>query len=185
MTFFLNGGYETAHENEERILVNSPNVRTYDECPEMSAKEVADNVINALNKQQYAFIVVNFANGDMVGHTAIREAIIKAVEVLDTEVGRALDAAVENNYSVVLTADHGNCDEYIDPYTGEPNTQHTVYPVPCLIIDKSYWELGTNEGLSNVAPTVLQLMGLEKPKEMNSDSILIEELSLSHPKKLV
>ena len=185
VTFFLNGGYETAHENEERILVNSPNVRTYDECPEMSAKEVADNVINALNKQQYEFIVVNFANGDMVGHTAIREAIIKAVEVLDTEVGRVLDAAVENNYSVVLTADHGNCDEYINPFTGEPNTQHTVYPVPCLIIDKSYWQLGTNEGLSNIAPTILQLMGLEKPKEMNRDSILIEELSLSHPKKLV
>ena len=176
VTFFLNGGYEIPHENEERIMVNSPNVRTYDECPEMSAKEVADNVINALGAQQHDFIVVNFANGDMVGHTAIPQAVIKAVEALDTQVGRVLDAAVANDYSVVLTADHGNCDEYIDPYTGEPNTQHTVYPVPCLIIDKAYWRLGTNEGLSNIAATVLQLMGLKKPKEMDRDSLLLEEL---------
>ena len=182
VTFFLNGGYETPYENEERIMVDSPKVHTYDECPEMSAQEVADNVINALNKGEHDFIVVNFANGDMVGHTAVPEAVIKAVETLDKEVGRVLDAAVANNYSVILSADHGNCDEYIDPYTGEPNTQHTVYPVPCLVIDKNYWRLGSNEGLSNIAATVLQLMGIDKPEAMDRDSILLEALPASPQK---
>jgi 2,3-bisphosphoglycerate-independent phosphoglycerate mutase len=113
----------------------------------------------------------------MVGHTAIPDAIIKAVEVLDSEVGRVLDAAVANEYSVILTADHGNCDEYIDPFTGEPSTQHTVYPVPCLIIDKSFWKLRTGAGLSNIAPTVLQLMGITKPESISCKSILMEEMT--------
>jgi len=176
VTFFMNGGHETPYLNEERIMVSSPKVETYDECPEMSAVDVADNIINALNLQQHEYIVVNFANGDMVGHTAIPEAIIKAVETVDHEVGRVLDAAVENDYSVILTADHGNCDEYIDPLTGEPNTQHTVYPVPCLLIDKSFWVLGTGGGLSNIAPTILELMGLPKPHEITGTSLLVEEI---------
>ncbi len=177
VTFFLNGGRETPYAGEDRIMVNSPMVHTYDECPEMSAKEVADEIIKATNAQQHSFIVVNFANGDMVGHTAIPEAIIKAVETLDREVGRVLDAAVANDYSVILTADHGNCDEYVDPFTGEPSTQHTVYPVPCLIIDKSFWKLRTGAGLSNIAPTVLQLMGISKPESINCKSILLEEMT--------
>ncbi|KAG1707800.1 2,3-bisphosphoglycerate-independent phosphoglycerate mutase [Nymphon striatum] len=177
VTFFMNGGHETPYENEERIMISSPKVETYDECPEMSAVEVADAIIDAVNKQEQDFIVVNFANGDMVGHTAIPEAIIKAVETLDREVGRVLDAAVENDYSVILTADHGNCDEYVDPFSGEPNTQHTVFPVPCVVIDKSFWHLATGAGLSNIAPTVLQLMGLEKPDTISSSSLLIEEIT--------
>jgi len=177
VTFFLNGGRETPYAGEDRIMVDSPRVHTYDEAPEMSAKEVANEIINALNSQEHAFIVVNFANGDMVGHTAIPEAIIEAVETLDTEVGRVLDAAVDNEYSVILTADHGNCDEYVDPFTGEPNTQHTVYPVPCLIIDEAFWRLRTSGGLSNIAPTVLQLMGLTKPNEISCKSLLIEEVT--------
>ncbi len=177
VTFFLNGGRETPYAGEDRIMVDSPRVHTYDEAPAMSAKQIADEIIKALNQQEHAFIVVNFANGDMVGHTAIPEAIIEAVETLDSEVGRVLDSAVENDYSVILTADHGNCDEYVDPFTGEPNTQHTVYPVPCLIIDQSYWRLRTGGGLSNIAPTVLHLMGLTKPEGINCKSLLIEELT--------
>ena len=177
VTFFFNGGKEEAYGGEERIMINSPNVNTYDECPEMSAAEVADTVVDALDQQEHAFIVVNFANGDMVGHTAIPDAIIKAVEAMDKEVGRVLDAATKNNYSVILTADHGNCDEYIDPISKEPNTQHTVYPVPCLIIDQKYWTLSTSGGLGNLAPTILQLMGLEQPKAMHCKSLLLSELS--------
>lgn len=177
VTFFLNGGRETPYAGEDRIMIDSPRVHTYDECPEMSAEELADVVINAVEKQEHSFIVVNFPNGDMVGHSAIPDAIIKAVEVLDTQVGRVLDAAVENDYSVIVTADHGNCDEYIDPFSGEPSTQHTVYPVPCLIVDKSFWRLSTGGGLSNLAPTVLHLMGLHKPSIISSKSLLLEEMT--------
>jgi 2,3-bisphosphoglycerate-independent phosphoglycerate mutase len=175
VTFFFNSGREAPYEGEERLVIPSPKVETYDLQPEMSAPEVADAVINALNSQQYDFIVVNFANGDMVGHTAVENAVIKAVETLDREAGRVLDAAVANNYSVILTADHGNCDEYLDPLTGEPNTQHTVYPVPCLVMDKVNWRLSTEGGLSNLAPTILQLMGLPKPAGMKAKSLLLEE----------
>ncbi len=176
VTFFFNGGRERTYAGEERIVIPSPKVETYDQQPEMSAKEVADTVIKAVENNKYCFIVVNFANGDMVGHTAVPEAVIKAVEALDREVGRLLDSAVAHNYSVILAADHGNCDEYIDPLSGEPNTQHTVYPVPCLIIDKSNWRLSTEGGLSNLAPTVLQLMGLPKPNSMPGKSLLLEEV---------
>ncbi|MEE9309402.1 MAG: 2,3-bisphosphoglycerate-independent phosphoglycerate mutase [Cocleimonas sp.] len=177
VTFFLNGGRETPYAGEDRIMIDSPRVHTYDECPEMSAKELADVVINAVEEQKHSFIVVNFPNGDMVGHSAIPDAIIKAVETLDTEVGRVLDAAVENEYSVIVTADHGNCDEYVDPFSGEPSTQHTVYPVPCLIVDKSFWRLRTSGGLSNLAPTVLHLMGLHKPEAISCKSLLLEEMT--------
>lgn len=176
VTFFLNGGREEPYAGEERIMVPSPDVSTYDECPEMNAKEVADEIIKAANAQQHDFIVVNFANGDMVGHTAIPEAIVQAVEALDREVGRVLDAAVANDYSVLLTADHGNCDEYIDPFTKEPNTQHTVYPVPCLILDQAFWRLRTGGGLANIAPTILQLMGLKQPSGIQCKSLLLEEM---------
>ena len=124
----------------------------------------------------WPLIAVNFANGDMVGHTAIREAVIQAVETLDKEVGRVLDCAVEEGYSVVLTADHGNCDEMVDPLTGEPHKQHTVYPVPCLIIDESHWQLSIGAGLANLAPTILQLMGIQKPDGMTHKSILLNTI---------
>lgn len=176
VTYFFNGGREPPHAGEDRVVIDSPKVATYDLKPEMSAEAVADAVIKAIEVGCYAFILVNFANGDMVGHTAMRESIHKAVATLDAQAGRVLDAAVAHNYSVVLTGDHGNCEEYIDPCTGEPQTQHTTYPVPFLVVDPSYWRLATGGGLSNVAPTVLHLMGLPKPDGMTADSMLLEEL---------
>jgi 2,3-bisphosphoglycerate-independent phosphoglycerate mutase len=156
-------------------MVKSPDVATYDLQPEMSARRVANEIIAALKSHEYGFLVVNFANGDMVGHTAVREAVLTAVETLDTEVGRVLDVAVEENYSVLMTADHGNCDEMVDPVTGEPHTQHTTYPVPCLVIDEVPWKLSTGENLSAIAPTLLQLMGIGQPEEMQGKSLLLEE----------
>jgi len=173
VTFFFNGGKGDPYPGEDRCLIDSPQVSTYDLKPEMSAIEVADKVIESIQTNEYAFIVVNFANGDMVGHTAVREAIIKAIETLDTQAGRVMDTAREQGYSVLLTADHGNCDEMLDPVTGEPHTQHTVYPVPCLIVDDIAWKLSNEGSLKNVAPTVLNLMGLTKPEEMEGKSLLL------------
>ena len=174
ITFFLNGSRNEPFPGEEQVIVPSPKVATYDLQPEMSAAEVTDNVIGAVRSGQYDFIAVNYANGDMVGHTAVREAVLKAVEALDYEVGRLLDAAQEMGYSVLLTADHGNCEEMVDPIGGTPQTQHTVYPVPCLIIDQDQWNLSTGAGLSSVAPTVLQLMGLDIPQGMSGHSLLLD-----------
>ena len=176
VTFFFNGGREAAYRGEDRKLVKSPRVATYDLQPEMSAQELANEVIKALQSATYEFIVVNFANGDMVGHTAIPEAIIKAVETLDSEVGRVLECAIANKYSVVLTADHGNCDEMVDPETGEPHTQHSNHPVPCLVIDAQVTTLAQNENLSALAPTVLQLMGIPIPAEMTGRSVIKDSL---------
>ncbi len=176
VTYFFNGGRSDTLPGEKHQIVPSPKVATYDLKPEMSAPEVADAVIEAINRERYAFIVVNFANGDMVGHTAVREAIIEAVEVLDREAGRVMDAAAAKDYSVILTADHGNCDEMIDPATGGAQTQHTVYPVPCLIVDKQPWRLSSQGGLANISPTVLHLMGLAKPDEMTAKSLLLQPL---------
>ncbi|MEJ2480221.1 MAG: 2,3-bisphosphoglycerate-independent phosphoglycerate mutase [Acidihalobacter sp.] len=176
VTFFFNGGREEPYPGEDRVVVPSPHVATNDLKPEMSAPEVADEVIKAVESEDYSFIVVNFANGDMVGHTAVREAVIRAVEALDEAVGRVLDAAVEHDFSVLLTADHGNCDEMVDPESGEPHTQHTTYPVPLLLVDSEHWRLATNGGLSGIAPTLLELMGVPQPSEMTGHSLLIERL---------
>jgi 2,3-bisphosphoglycerate-independent phosphoglycerate mutase len=175
VTYFFNGGKKKPFAGEKHVMVNSPDVATYDLMPEMSAPKVADKVIEALKSGEYGFILVNFANGDMVGHTAVRDAVIAAVEALDTQVGRVLDAAVEAGFSVVLTADHGNCDEMVDPVTQEPHTQHTLYPVPCMVIDEANWHLLPGGDLSSVAPTVLQLMGLQQPAEMTGKSLLMKE----------
>lgn len=175
VTYFFNGGKKQPFAGEDHVMVNSPDVATYDLKPEMSAQGVADKIIEALQRGEHSFILVNFANGDMVGHTAVREAVIKAVETLDVEVGRVLDAAVEAEYSVILTADHGNCDEMVDPVTQEPHTQHTLYPVPCLVIDKVNWHLRPGGSLSSVAPTVLQLMGLQHPPSMTGKTLLMSE----------
>jgi 2,3-bisphosphoglycerate-independent phosphoglycerate mutase len=172
VTFFFNGGREEPYPGEDRKLVQSPRVATYDLQPEMSAREVADVVIEAMHSDAYEFIVVNFANGDMVGHTAVVDAIIEAVEVLDREVGRVLDAAVASHYSVILTADHGNCDEMVDPETGEPHTQHSNHPVPCLIVDDQVQTLREGGNLSAIAPTVLQLMGIPQPEVMAGHSVI-------------
>ncbi len=179
VTFFFNGGREPPFAGEDRRLVDSPKVATYDLQPEMSAPEVADAVIDALEAGEHEFIVVNFANGDMVGHTAVRDAIILAVEALDREVGRVLDTAIARDYSVILTADHGNCDEMVDPDSGKPHTQHSNHPVPCLVIDGEVEQLADSGDLSAIAPTVLQLMGLPQPEAMTGRSVILDVLSKS------
>ncbi|MFT5503926.1 MAG: 2,3-bisphosphoglycerate-independent phosphoglycerate mutase [Gammaproteobacteria bacterium] len=173
VTFFFNGGKEEPYEGEDRELINSPRVATYDLQPEMSAAEVAEVMKLALHSMQYSFLVVNFANGDMVGHTAVQCAIIKAVEVLDKEVGEVLDQALSLGYSIILTADHGNCDEMVDPVTGKPHTQHSQHPVPCLVIDDRVVTLRDKGNLSAVAPTVLELMGLDQPVSMTGQSLIL------------
>lgn len=174
VTFFFNGGRETLFEGEEHRLIKSPRVATYDLKPEMSAAEVTETMITALKSKEFNFLVVNYANGDMVGHTAVRDAVIKAVEVLDHEVGRLLDVAIELGYSALLTADHGNCDEMVNPKTGEPHTQHTQYPVPCMVADKDVKALASGGNLSAIAPTVLQLMGIPQPKSMTGKSLILD-----------
>lgn len=177
VTYFFNGGRGDPYPGEERVIIDSPKVDTYDLAPEMSAPAVAATVVDAVKSGRYGFVVVNFANGDMVGHTAVREAVIQTVEVLDREVGRLLQVAQAEGWSVVLTADHGNCEEMVDPVTGQPHTQHTVYPVPCLIIDECAWQLSIGAGLGSVAPTVLQLMGLKQPDVMPGQSLLLKPAS--------
>ena len=174
VTYFFNGGRAEAYSGESQLLIPSPKVATYDLKPQMSAREVADAVIKTISMGRHSFIVVNFANGDMVGHTAKRHAVLSAVRTLDQEAGRVLEAAEKMGYSVVLTADHGNCEEMIDPLTGEPQTQHTTYPVPCLIMDQDNWKLSCSGGLANVAPTILQLMGIKKPNSMTGTSLLLK-----------
>ena len=174
VTFFFNGGVEEPLPGEERRLIPSPKVSTYDLKPEMSASEVADAVVKAIEKKRkYAFIVVNFANTDMVGHTAMSEPIVRAVETVDREVGRIVDAAQRRGWSVVITADHGNCDEMLDPETQQPSTQHTMNPVPFLIVDEEKHQLASGCNISSVAPTVLELLGLETPAEMQAPSVIV------------
>lgn len=178
VTFFFNGGEEEPLPGETRSLINSPKVFTYDEQPEMSAVQVSDEVIKAVEDPQYKFIVVNFANADMVGHTAVPAAVIKAVEVIDREVGRVVDAALAQGCRVVLTSDHGNCDEMMDAQTSQPNTKHTANPVPCLIIGKGLpkgMRLATGYNISSITPTVLDLMGLPVPPGVKSKSVIVHE----------
>ena len=173
VTFFFNGGRDEPLAHESRLLVDSPKVATYDLQPEMSAHGIADGVVEALNKRQFGLVVVNFANADMVGHTGVAEAVVKSVETVDTVVGRLWEAAKANEYSIVLTADHGNADMLVDPVTGEPHTQHTTFPVPCTIYDSEPRDLGCGNSLTGIAPTVLQLMGLSQPAEMKGRTLLL------------
>jgi len=174
VTRFFNGGREQPFPGEAREIVPSPQVATYDLKPDMSAAQVADRVIAAIDSDSYPFILVNFANGDMVGHTAVIPAIIAAVETLDLQFHRVAQAALTRGFRVLLTADHGNCDEMVDPVSGEPHTQHTAYPVPFLILGMREAQLGTGCGLADVAPTVLDLLGLAQPAEMTGRSILLK-----------
>ncbi|MEA3274832.1 MAG: 2,3-bisphosphoglycerate-independent phosphoglycerate mutase [Pseudomonadota bacterium] len=175
VTYFFNGGRQELLAGEEHRLIPSPQVATYDLAPAMSAPAVADEVVKAVGEGRFGFIVVNFANGDMVGHTGDMRAAVQAVEALDREVGRVLDVAVGAGYSVLLTADHGNCDLMVDPETDEPHTQHTTNPVPLLVVDETRWVLAAG-GLADVAPTVLQLMGMEPPQAMSGRSVLVKPL---------
>jgi len=175
VTYFFNGGREPPFLNEERIIVPSPEVATYDMQPEMSAPQIADALIAAIESGKYAFIVTNFANADMVGHTARREAVIRAVETLDLQSHRVFRVALEHNWRVLLTADHGNCDELINPNTGEEHTQHTEYPVPFLIMGEGPVRLSTGRGLADIAPTVLELLGVPQPRSMTGRSLILKK----------
>ena len=170
VTFFLNGGREDKFAEEERILVASPKVATYDLLPEMSAYEVKDKLVEALGEQKYDFICLNFANGDMVGHTGIYEAIEKAVKTIDECVKDVVEAAKANGYEVVQIADHGNADNALNA-DGTPNTAHSLNPVPIVVVSDRVSKV--KDGiLADVAPTVLDLMGLSKPAEMTGESLV-------------
>ena len=174
VTFFFNGGEEKQYEGEERILVPSPKVETYDLKPEMSAYEVTEKVVEAINSESYDCIILNYANPDMVGHTGILESAIKAIEAVDECVGKVIDAINAVNGVLLITADHGNAEQMIDYKTGEPHTAHTTNPVPCILYGLENVKL--KEGrLSDLAPTMLDIMKLDKPEEMTGES-LIEKL---------
>ena len=176
VTFFFNGGEEKQYPGEDRILVPSPKVETYDMQPEMSAYEVTDKVVEALNTDKYDVIILNFANTDMVGHTGSLSAAIKAVETVDECVGRIVKIIEEKKGNLLITADHGNAEQMIDYKTGEPHTAHTTNPVPIILVtdDKSL-TLKNDGKLADLAPTMLELMGIEKPVEMTGESLLIRE----------
>jgi len=177
VTFFFNGGVEQPNEGEDRILVNSPkDVPTYDLKPQMSAPEVCDRLVEAINSDKYDVIVINFANPDMVGHTGVIDAAVKAVEAVDACVGRAVEAIKVKNGTLFICADHGNCEQMIDYETGQPHTAHTTNPVPFILVnyDEGY---GLKEGgcLADIIPTLIECMGEEVPAEMTGKSLLIKK----------
>ncbi len=164
VTFFFNGGREEEFPGEKRILIPSPKVATYDLQPKMSAPEVTDAIVAELNKGEAQFVCLNFANGDMVGHTGIYEAIEEAIQTVDTCVGKVIDAARANGYTAMIIADHGNADNAVNE-DGSPNTAHSLNPVPCVLVSDDYKKVDSGI-LADVAPTLLTIMGLEVPKEM-------------------
>ena len=171
VTFFFNGGRETPFDKEDRILVPSPKVATYDLKPEMSAYEVKDKLVAAINENKYDFIVVNFANGDMVGHTGIYEAIEKAVVAVDACVKDVIEAAKAQDYEAIIIADHGNADHALNE-DGTPNTAHSLNPVPCVYVTENKAAKVEDGRLADVAPTILKIMGLEAPAEMNGNVLI-------------
>ena len=170
VTFFFSGGREAPFKGEERILKNSPKVATYDLKPEMSAFELKDALVTELKKETLDFVCLNFANGDMVGHTGVMDAAIKACEAVDTCVEAVITTALEHNYTTLLIADHGNCETMINP-DGTPNTAHTTNPVPIILIDKELTSIKDGV-LGDIAPTILKLIGIEKPEVMTQDSLI-------------
>ena len=170
-TFFFNGGYEEPFMKEERILCPSPKVATYDLKPEMSAGDVSKNVINEIKKDKFGFICLNFANPDMVGHTGDFKATIKACETVDNYLGEIVNKANEFNYTSIIIADHGNC-EKMKNSDGSQNTSHTVNPVPIIIVNSNSKEI-ENGILADIAPTILDIIGIKKPKEMNGKTLLL------------
>ncbi|MGO3983887.1 2,3-bisphosphoglycerate-independent phosphoglycerate mutase [Pseudomonas sp. SAS7] len=174
VTFFFSGGREEPFEGEERILIPSPKVATYDLQPEMNAPEVTDRIVEAIEQQRYDVIVVNYANGDMVGHTGVFEAAVKAVEALDTCVGRIVEALEKVDGEALITADHGNVEQMEDECTGQAHTAHTTEPVPFIYVGKRNVKVRDGGVLADVAPTMLKLLGLEKPVEMTGTSILVD-----------
>ena len=174
VTFFFNGGEEKQYPGEDRILVPSPKVATYDLQPEMSAPEVTEKVIEAIKSDKYNAIILNYANPDMVGHTGSLPAAIKAVETVDECLEKVVQAMLEHDGTILITADHGNCEQMIDYKTGEPHTAHTTNPVPLILVTKNE-DLKIKSGkLADLAPTLLEILGIEKPAEMTGESILVK-----------
>ena len=173
VTFFFNGGVEAVYEGEDRKLIASPKVATYDMKPEMSAYEVADACVELINEDKYDCIILNFANCDMVGHTGVFEAAVKAVEAVDECLGKVVDAILKKDGKVLITADHGNADCLVDPETKGVFTAHTTNPVPLILIGAG--DVGLNRGkLCDLTPTMLDLMGLDKPAEMSGESLIVK-----------
>lgn len=170
VTFFFSGGQEAPFKGESRILRNSPKVATYDLKPEMSAAELTDALCEYLEKEDTDFVCLNFANGDMVGHTGVMEAAVKACEAVDGCVKTIIDTSLKKGYSTLLIADHGNCETMMNP-DGSPNTAHTTNPVPFILIDEEI-KVIKNGILGDIAPTILDLMNVEQPKEMTQHSLL-------------
>ena len=173
VTFFFNGGREEPFEGEDRILVPSPKVATYDLKPEMSAYEVKDKLVAAIGEQKYDFIVVNYANGDMVGHTGVYDAIQKAVVAIDQCVNETVEAAKKAGYEVIIIADHGNADHAVNA-DGTPNTAHSLNPVPCIYVSENKRAHVKNGRLADVAPSILQIMGLEQPADMTGEKLIVK-----------
>ena len=176
VTFFFNGGVEAPNDGEDRILVNSPKVPTYDMQPEMSAPEVCDRLCEAIRSGKYDVIIINFANPDMVGHTGVIDAAVKAIEAVDHCVGRAVEAVKEVNGQMFICADHGNAEQLIDPDSGEPFTAHTTNPVPFILVNADpKYRLDEGGKLCDIVPTLIELMGLTQPAEMTGRSLLVSE----------
>jgi len=172
VTYFTNGGHEAPFPLEDRHMVSSPKVKTYDLKPEMSAFEVGDYLVEKIRTQKYPFILVNFANCDMVGHTGIMEAAVKAVSTVDCVLSKAIPAAYELGYDCIITADHGNAEQMTDFETGEAFTEHTVNPVPFCLVSRSSFELKSEGKLCDIAPTVLDLLDIKKPEAMTGQSLI-------------
>lgn len=175
VTFFFNGGSDSVSSGEDRVLVPSPKIATYDLQPEMSVIELADRVVEAVSGAEYDVIVLNIANPDMVGHTGVMKAAVHAVEATDAAVGRILDATAARGGVALITADHGNCEIMWDPSTGQPHTAHTTSPVPLILADpqRRFGSLREGGALENVAPTILEILGVPKPQEMTAESLLV------------
>uniref|UniRef100_UPI003F81F956 2,3-bisphosphoglycerate-independent phosphoglycerate mutase n=1 Tax=Serratia nevei TaxID=2703794 RepID=UPI003F81F956 len=174
VTFFYNGGVEAPFKGEDRVLVNSPKVATYDLQPEMSAAELTDKLLSAIRSGKYDAIICNYPNGDMVGHTGVYEAAVKAVETLDACIAQVVDAVRDVDGQLLITADHGNAEQMRDPATGQAHTAHTSLPVPLIYVGKPARAVEGGK-LSDIAPTLLTLMGMEIPQEMTGKPLFIVE----------
>ncbi|WP_455376199.1 2,3-bisphosphoglycerate-independent phosphoglycerate mutase [Kaarinaea lacus] len=180
VTFFFNGGIEEPYEGEDRILIPSPDVATYDLQPEMSAAELTSKLVNAIVEEKYDAIICNYANPDMVGHTGNYDATIKAIEALDKQLVKVVDAVLKVGGELLITADHGNAEQMRNPETGQPHTAHTSNPVPLIYVGRPATLLD-NGALSDIAPTMLHLMGQEKPSEMGGDTLVLLASESSEP----
>ena len=178
VTYFFNGGVEKPFPGEDRMMVQSPKVATYDLKPEMSAEGIADNVVKAVNDNAFDVIVVNFANADMVGHSGKLAPTIKAVEIVDGCLGRIYQAVKQHGGAMLITADHGNAEMMVDPVTGGPHTYHTTNPVPFIVVseDGNKFTLRKDGALQDISPTVLGILGVPQPKEMSGHDLRISKI---------